>query len=278
MATAWITGAGGLIGSHIVQAAPAGWRPIGLQRRQLDIADFSAVRHRFETERPDAIIHCAAISKATECQHEPHLAWRINTDATKLLAELAADRQFVFFSTDLVFDGKKGRYTETDAPNPLNVYAKTKLGAEQAVLANTRHLVIRTSLNGGPSPHGDRSFTEQLITLWKAGKSARLFSDEFRSPIMAAVTARAVWELLENRRGGLLHIAGSERLSRYQIGQIIANQLPQLHPHVQRASLHDYPGPPRPPDTSLDISKAQSLLSFPLPGLSEWLKANPIQV
>jgi dTDP-4-dehydrorhamnose reductase len=146
------------------------------------------------------------------------------------------------------------------------------------VLANPSHTVIRTSLNGGSSPYGDRSFTEQLITAWKAGRAPKLFVDEFRSPLMASVTARVIWDFLERRVTGLLHIGGAERLSRYQIGQLLAARVPRLHPRIEPASFRDYPGPPRAPDTSLLSTKAAGLLSFSLPRLSDWLNIHwPIE-
>jgi dTDP-4-dehydrorhamnose reductase len=274
----WITGAGGLIGHHLVQTArdyAPGFTVLGLTRPQLDLTDFLGVRQRFARERPGSVIHCAALSRSPDCQANPQLARKLNVDVTSLLAELAADIPFVFFSTDLVFDGRAGNYTETDPANPLSVYAQTKLAAEEIVLANPKHTVLRTSLNGGSSPTGDRGFNEQLRKAWEAGKSLTLFTDEFRCPIPATVTARAVWELLSHGHPGLYHLAGSERLSRWQIGQLLAARWPQLQPKIMPGSAADYPGAPRSPDTSLDCSKIQRVLSFRLPGLTEWLAANP---
>lgn len=105
-----------------------------------------------------------------------------------------------------------------------------------------------------------------------------LFNDEFRCPISADVTAKAVWELLAHDRPGLYHIAGSERLSRWQIGQVLARRWTHLPPRLQPISRLSYPGPPRPGDTSLNCAKVQRLLSFPLPGLTEWLAAHPDQI
>jgi len=272
MNVAWVTGAGGLIGSHIVRSAPAGWRVVPLTRGQLDLGDFNAVRERYRRERPDLVIHCGAISKSGECEQHPETAWRINCDATRVLAECAGDAGFIFFSTDLVFDGRAGFYNEASEPNPLTVYAKTKAAAERAVLENPRHTVIRTSLNGGTSPTGDRGFTDQLLAAWRSGLKPKLFADEFRSPLMAEITARATWVMATQQATGVYHVAGAERLSRYEIGVLVAARVPELHPQIQRASLHDYPGPPRAPDTSLDSTKAQALLGFLLPRFSEWVE------
>ena len=206
---------------------------------------------------------------------DPRLARRVNVEATRLLAELAAEIQFVYFSTDLVFDGRKGNYAENDAVNPLHLYGETKATAEQIVLKNPRHLVVRTSINGGISRAGNRGFNEQLRLSLRAGKTVTLFTDEFRSPIPAIETARAVWELAAKSCAGTYHVAGAERLSRWQMGQLLVKRWPEIKTHIEAGSAKDFPGPPRAPDTSLDISKAQKVLSTPLPGLREWLEANP---
>jgi dTDP-4-dehydrorhamnose reductase len=275
---AWVTGAGGLIGNCLVQTAPRlapGWRVRGLTRPDLDLLDARAVRHRFEADAPGLVIHCAALTHTPTCQKEPRLARQLNVEVTARLAELAADIPFIFFSTDLVFDGRSGNYDESAAVNPLSVYAETKVAAERIVLANPKHIVIRTSLNGGTSPTGDRGFNEQLRRAFQERKQLSLFVDEFRRPIPAVETARAVWELAALNPPGLFHVAGGERLSRWQIGQLLAARWPQLQPRIEPASLATYQGAPRSPDTSMNCAKAQKLLSFPLPGLTEWLARHP---
>jgi dTDP-4-dehydrorhamnose reductase len=274
----WVTGAGGLIGHALTQLAPEcvpDYAVLGLTRDQLDITDESALRATFARRPPQLIIHCAALSRSPACQANPELAWRVNVDATRHLAELAQAIPMVFFSSDLVFDGRQGHYTEEDPVNPLSVYAETKVAAEQIVLANPRHTVLRTSLNGGVSPTRDHAFNEELRRAWQAGKIVRLFIDEFRSPLPAVVTARVVWALAKIGQTGRVHVAGRERLSRWEIGQLVVARWPQLRPQIEPGSLKDYDGPPRSPDTSLDCARAQRLLPFPLPGLKQWLQDHP---
>jgi len=276
--TVWITGAGGLIGSHLVRSAPQlmpDARVAALTRERLDLTDFSAVRAEFGRQKPHLVIHCAALSRSPDCEADPALARKLNVEVTALLAELATEIPFIFLSSDLVFDGHDGHYIETAPVNPLSVYAATKVAAEQILLANPNHTIIRTSLNGGTSPTGNRGFNEQMRRAWQAGQTLKLFTDEFRSPVSAAVTARAIWELATLNKPGLYHVAGSERLSRWQIGQLLAARCPELQPKIVPGSLKQYAGAPRAPDTSLNCAKAQKLLSFRLPGLTEWLSAHP---
>lgn len=274
----WITGAGGLIGHYFIQTASrfaADWKVRGLTRPQLDLTDYKSAREKFQQDQPQLIIHCAAQSKVPACQADPKLAWQLNVDVTENLAELAADIPFIFFSTDLVFDGSKGNYVETDATNPVSVYGETKVAAEKVVLQNPKHIVIRTSMNCGNSPTGDRGFSDELRQSWMGGETTTLFTDEFRCPMFAGVTCRAVWELAEKNLGGIFHLAGGERLSRLEIGQLIAASYPELNPKIQAGSLANFKGTPRAPDTSVNCAKIQKLLSFPLPKFSEWLREHP---
>jgi dTDP-4-dehydrorhamnose reductase len=273
----WITGANGLIGNYLVQTAPRlapRWRARALTREQFDLLDFETVRRQFQKDQPQLVIHCAAISAVGEAQKNPVLARRANVGVTKLLAELAAEIPFVFFSTDLIFDGGKGNYVEADSANPVHIYGETKLAAEQIVLQNPRHLVIRTSINGGVSHSGNRGFNEQLRRSLQAGQGMTLFTDEFRSPIPAVETSRAVWELVEKKCAGIFHVAGAEKLSRWQIGQLLLKRWPEIKTKIKSGSAKDFPGPPRALDTSLNISKVQNFLSAPLPKFSDWLAAN----
>jgi dTDP-4-dehydrorhamnose reductase len=282
---AWITGAGGLIGSNLVRAAfefAPGWRVRPLTRAELDLTDADALRRLFLAERPELIFHCAALSRIADCDANLAIAEAINVRATQQLAELGAAVSLIFLSTDLVFDGAKGNYTETDAVNPLNTYAETKVRAEAVVLANPLHTVVRLSLNAGRSPSGTKSFNEDMHRAWERGQTLNLFTDEFRNPLSAVVTARALWELALGRHTGLFHLGGAERLSRWEIGQLIGEHIaarhPQLQPRTTPTSLKDYRGPRRSPDTTLDSRRLQNLLSFPLPRFSEWLREHPDEV
>ena len=296
----WVTGAGGLIGNACVAVAGAGehgqdglgpWVPglgehrLGgrarpLMRSEVDLADFRAVERLFVRERPSGVIHCAASSRSPACQADPAAARLQNVAVTRRLAELAAEIPMIFLSSDLVFDGRRngaeGGYREDDAVNPLSVYAETKVEAESWVRRNSRHAIVRTSLNFGRSPSGPGAFNEELATAWRAGRVVDLFVDEFRGPIAAVETARRLWALLDSGQGGVFHLTGSERLSRYEIGQLVAEDLrrsePNLDMPVRAGSVAGYSGAPRPPDTTLDCSKLAALLGEAMPAFTPWLR------
>jgi dTDP-4-dehydrorhamnose reductase len=273
---ALVTGAAGLIGHYLVKTASQWvpqWDVRGLTRADVDLTHESAVRRLWRDLQPQLVIHCAALSRTGACQQDSALAKRTNVDTTALLAELAHDIPFVFLSTDQVFDGTKGWYVETDSMNPINVYGETKAIAEQVVLKNPAHTVIRMALTAGTSPTGDRSFVEDMCRAAERDQPLTLFTDEFRNPLPAGVMARALWELMEHARPGLYHLGGADRLSRLEIGELLAAWHPELAPRMQPGSVTDYRGPARPPDLSMRCDKIQNLLSFRLPGLRSWLTA-----
>lgn len=280
----WVTGAAGLIGHELVQIAGnvvPGFEVLPITRSEVDLTDFEAVARRFQADSPNLIIHCAGLTRSPACEADPDLAHRLNVEVTRHLVDLARTSVILFFSSDLVFDGDRGNYTELDEPRPLSAYGRSKVAAEHEVLRDPRHVVLRTSLNYGHSRSGDRSFNEEMALAARQGRTLRLFTDEFRCPIAAAVTARATWELTrailapaaQPPPTGIFHLAGSERLSRWQIGELLATVHPELQHRIEPSSRRDYSGPPRPADTSMNCSKIAAYLSFPLPRFSDWLRA-----
>jgi dTDP-4-dehydrorhamnose reductase len=217
------------------------------------------------------VIHCAALSRTKACEENSDLAHRVNVAATGHLAFLCRDIPFIFLSSGDVFDGRKGWYRESDDAMPVNVYGRTKLEAERIVLRNPRHTVLRIVLTAGSSKSGDRSFVEDMCRAARSGEDVKLYADEFRCPLPAGVIARAVWEIVERDRPGLYHLGGSERLSRWEIGEALLPWYPELEGHLVRGSSGDHVGAPRPADLSLRSDKVQEILSFRIPGFREWL-------
>ena len=273
-----ITGAAGLIGQYLVKTASRwapGWDVLGLSRAELDLTERSNLETRIHALKPNLLIHCAALSRTKDCEQDPEQARRINVEATAHLARLSQDIPFIFLSSGEVFNGRTGWYGETDEPNPINVYGQTKLEAEQAVLQNPGHTVVRIVLTAGMSESGDRSFVEDMCRAAKAGKDVTLYADEFRCPLPAGVIARAVWELVDRRQTGLYHLGGSERLSRWEIGEALLPWYLELEGRLVRGSARNHVGSPRPADLSLRCDKIQRLLSFRIPGFREWLAGRP---
>lgn len=269
-----ITGAAGLIGQYLVRTAPrwaSGWDVRGITRAQVDLTDQSAVSSAFLRYDPQLVIHCAALSRTKDCEQDPENAKRINVEATSLLSQLARNSQFLFLSSGEVFDGAASWYDESAEPNPINAYGRTKLEAERLVLHNPAHTVVRIVLTAGTSAGGNRSFVEDMSRAAKAGNDLTLYADEYRCPLPAGVIARALWELVGGHKSGLYHLGGSERLSRWEIGELLVPWFPELRSRLVRGTVRGHSGAPRPPDLSLSCEKIQQTLSFPLPGLRSWL-------
>jgi dTDP-4-dehydrorhamnose reductase len=264
-----VTGASGQLGAYLLRelsargAAVSAWSGshggdlFGVPLRPVNLSDRSAVAAVFREARPDAVIHCAALSSIARCHREPALAEAINDHGTRLLADLAdeARARLLYVSTDLVFDGEKGWYTEGDVPAPLSAYGRTKARAEGAVRASERGLVARVSLLFGSTLIGRPSFFDEQLSALRERRPCALFSDEWRTPLSLLTAARALIALAESDYAGVLHLGGPERLSRLEMGQRLAAFLGADASVIVPARREDVPAAePRPRDTSLDSS------------------------
>ena len=235
-----LTGSSGLLGhayalaavrrGHTVTALYNQNRPIadGLARAiQLDASEPEELTKIAIELWPDAIVNCAAISNATSVEADAMRAEKINVALPRLLAQLSTHlgARLLHVSTDMVFDGQSEQpYRSTDMPAPTNLYGQTKLMAEREVLEHNPEdpVVLRIPILMGNSPGGRRSLHEKLIAAIQAGKKPKLFCDEIRQPCSASNVAEVLLELTERRDlHGLFHWAGSETLSRFEMGQRI---------------------------------------------------------
>lgn len=277
--TICVTGTGGLIAGYIA-------RDLILQhdckytfhfptRQVLDLTSKPQMEKYFREIMPDVIIHCAALSNNPACEKNPELTQLINVECCRWICDLCPEAWICHFSTDLVFNGLDGQYTEESPISPIGKYAESKAQAESIVLKHPKSCIIRTSLNGGTSATGDRGFNEKMRVGWAAGHSIKLFVDEYRNPIPAEITSKAVLDMMSHQLTGIFHLCGSEKLSRYEIGDLIARRWPGLNPKIVPGSIKDYSGPPRSPDCTMSCKKLQPYLHFSLPGLNEFLSSNP---
>ena len=235
-----LTGSSGLLGHAYAQAAVRrGHTVTALYNQNRPIADGLARTIQLDASEPeeltkiaielwpDAIVNCAAISNATSVEADAIRAEKINVALPRLLAQLSTHlgARLLHVSTDMVFDGQSEQpYRSTDMPAPTNLYGQTKLMAEREVLEHNPEdpVVLRIPILMGNSPGGRRSLHEKLIAAIQAGKKPKLFCDEMRQPCSASNVAEVLLELTERRDlHGLFHWAGSETLSRFEIGQRI---------------------------------------------------------
>jgi dTDP-4-dehydrorhamnose reductase len=281
-----LTGASGQLGAYLLRELAQGqhdvtaWSGTGssslfgfpLQPVWLESRD--AMARAIRQARPDAILHTAALASVARCLEDPTAARLVNVQGTQFLTELAGAKnaRLILVSTDLVFDGERGNYRETDPPAPLSVYGKTKREAEQVVLARPGHAVVRLSLLFGPTLTGRPSFFDTQWAALQSGKPLALFEDEWRTPLSLARAARALIAVAESDFTGLIHIGGPERMSRLEMGQRLAKFLHLDPAPIVACRREASPVPePRPRDTSLNASLWRSL--FPQQPWPTWEEA-----
>ena len=185
----YITGIAGLLGNNIVKQLVNRCEITGVDILDLNIPNISYAKFSlYETERlrehieeikPDAVIHTAAAVNVDECEENPEWAYKLNEEVTKDIAEICASLgvKMIYISTDAVFDGESEKlYTETDKVNPLNIYAKTKLGGEKYVLQRPENLVFRTNIYG-QNIQDKKSFGEWIVSSLEEGKTLNMFED-----------------------------------------------------------------------------------------------------
>lgn len=241
-------------------------RPEGTRGIKLNLEDPRGIRGILDECRPGTIFHLAAITDPDRCERRPELALRINLTATGELAEWAgaAGAKMVFASTDLVFDGSKGNYSEVDEPAPLGVYGKTKLDAEKVVLAACPDaVVIRTSLLYGLDGPVGRTFLSGVLKSLGRGRSMRLFEDQKRNPVLLEDLAGAMIDAVDIGLEGLFHVGGAEVVTRYEFGETVCEVFGFDKRLLVPIKMADFEyAAPRPLDSSLDIAKIKEASGF----------------
>lgn len=242
-----VTGGSGYLGSELLRRSDA----VGLGSAEADVRDAAAVDRVLDSHRPDTVIH-------TAYRQDPPDAWPVNVDGSRNVGRAAhrLGARLIHVSTDVVFGGRLGRpYFETDPPDPVTDYGRSKATAENAVREeHPDALIVRTSLiYGGETPSKHE--------LAARDPSNVFFTNELRSPIQVGDLAEALLELVATDLTGVLHVAGADDVSRCEFARLVSG--------------HDVPCTPapetRPLDCRLDSSRARSLLKTRLRGVREVL-------
>lgn len=234
-----VTGVSGLLGLNLAWLARDRFQVTGVLRGERAVAapectpfdvisaDLTApgrIEWVLEQSQPDIIIHCAALTDVDRCEMYPHEAQRTNTWLPGALARAAAQNgaRLMHISTDAVFDGQRGDYTEDDAPNPINVYGRTKLEGERAVAnANPDALIARVNFYGW-SWQGQRSLAEYFYNNLSAGKQVFGFTDIVFCPLLVNDMVEILLRMLARGLKGVFHVVSSETLSKFAFGRMLA--------------------------------------------------------
>lgn len=280
-----VTGSSGLLGLNLCLEAMNAHETIGVDRAKLksppfrvihaDLLEAGAVDRVLDEARPEALIHCAALADLDACEADPGLARRLNADLPAALAKACKARgiRMIQISTDAVFDGtKSGVYAEEDAPNPLSVYAQTKLDGELGVQSEYPDAIVARVNFYGWSLSGRRSLAEFFFNNLTRNKSMSGYTDVIFCPMHAAHLSQTLLKMLAKGLRGLYHAVGPQPMSKYQFGVEIARKFGlndgEISPKsIQASSLIA----PRAHNLYLSVNKLCADLGEPLPSFSAGL-------
>jgi dTDP-4-dehydrorhamnose reductase len=259
-----VTGAAGMLGRDVMLAAGnAGHDVVGYGRAELDVTDPAALERKFDLERPDVVINCAAWTDVDGAEDAEEAAFAINGAGAGNVAAAAAKLKatVLHVSTDYVFDGAKGTpYVESDQPAPLSAYGRTKLAGEEAVAAaNKRHFIVRSA---GLFGIGGRNFVETMLQLAEDRNEVTVVRDQVGSPTYTWHLAYGIVRLIEGIEYGIHHMAASGQCSWYEFAREIFEQA-QVECRVLSITSEEFgAAAPRPAFSAL-VSQREHAIRLP---------------
>jgi dTDP-4-dehydrorhamnose reductase len=281
-----ITGASGLLGANLVlEWRSRGGSPIALYGKHavslgvpalaVDLCDTQRVRELIGRKRPRWIVHCAAATNVDWCEDHPAECLRVNVDASRNLAEAAkvVGARFIHISTDAVFNGAGENYEENDPVCPLNMYANSKVLAEQAVTETLpESLIVRTNIYGW-NLQDKLSLAEWMLRNLETGTRFQGFDDVVFSPILVNDLAIVLAEMMALRLTGIFHVVGSESCSKFAFAEQIADVFGLDRTLVERTQVDRVSlRAPRPRNMSMNVAKVRQALGHGTPGIREGLE------
>lgn len=256
-----VTGAAGMLGRDVMLAAAnAGHDVVGFGRAEMDVTDAAAVQRKFELERPDVVINCAAWTAVDDAEASEEAAFAVNGTGAGNVAAAAAElgAAVVYVSSDYVFDGAKGEpYVESDQVAPLSAYGRTKLAGEEATMAaNKRHFVVRSSWLFGI---GGGNFVETMLRLAQTQSEVLVVRDQVGSPTYTWHLAYGIVRLIEGIEFGIHHMAAAGQCSWYEFAREIFEQA-KIECKVLSTTTEMFGAPaPRPPFSVLTSQREHAI-------------------
>ncbi|HET7153119.1 MAG TPA: dTDP-4-dehydrorhamnose reductase [Candidatus Kapabacteria bacterium] len=239
----------------------------------LDITNRNAVKEFMLKHLPEIVINCAAMNDVDGCETDRETAWKINVKGVEHIIDgcRTVDAWLIHFSSDYVFDGKHGPYTERDKPNPLSYYGKTKLASENACrLGGIRFTIVRTMVLYGLGEKIRENFPLWVINNLSRGKQINIVTDQIGNPTPADELATAVLRLTERRREGIYHIAGPDIISRFECAREIARIFELDANNIRPVTTESLAQKaPRPLNSGFITLKAESELGIRLSTIAE---------
>ena len=277
-----ITGSNGLLGQKLVDllagnesyetfATAKGENRLivseGYSYLEMDITDANQVDVVLTQVKPDVIIHTAAMTNVDQCELEKDACWKLNVTAVEILIG-ACKKHNIFLehvSTDFIFDGTSGPYSEEDAPNPVSFYGWSKYAAEKAVMhSDIQWAIARTVLVYGIAHDMSRS----NIILWvkkslEEGRAIKVVTDQFRTPTLAEDLAMGCFLIADQRAEGVFHISGKDFLTPYEMAIMTADYFSLDKSLISPTDASAFTQPARrPPRTGFDLKKSRNVLGY----------------
>jgi dTDP-4-dehydrorhamnose reductase len=259
-----VLGGRGMLGSDIVRTCrQQGLNPIVYDLPEFDITNVDKVR--YVVADAEIIVNCAAYTNVDGAESHAELAYRVNAEAAGRLGAIArqAGKWVLHISTDFVFDGYGDKpYVETDHPNPINTYGKTKLAGEQLLArSGCEYCIVRVQWTYG---HTGNNFVTKLIQRAKSQDTLKVVDDQTGSPTATIEAAKAICELVRKKPKGIYHFASTGYVTRYGMAEFIFDKI-SMDINLMPCKTSDFPSPAtRPLNSRFDCSKITSLLDEPI--------------
>ena len=263
----------GQLGKDLQHVLESSHTVTGLDVPDIDITHADSVETALETHQPTLVINAAAYTDVEKAEEDEASAYAVNATGAGLLAEATAARDIpiLMYSTDFVFDGKKGaNYVPDDATAPLSVYGASKLAGELATAkANPKHYILRTAWLYGP---GGNNFIEKIIGWAQKTDSLRVVTDEVGSPTHTWDVAQATARLIETEAYGVYHVVNQGVCSRFELAQAIIDSL-GLKVELNECLSSEFPTKAERPEYSvLDCASLEKVLGDAMPPWRETLE------
>jgi dTDP-4-dehydrorhamnose reductase len=287
--TIFITGANGLLGQKLCRDFSSSYKVIAtdlqpdnlvsfpnLSYETLDITDRRSLEFHVRFYKPSVIINTAAYSDVDGCEMHQTKAWAINVGGVKNLVRACQkhDAKLVHLSTDYIFDGENGPYSEDDPPKPMNFYGETKLESEKLIReSGIDFIIVRTNVLFGFGKNVKKNFLLWLLDKLSAGEKLKIVTDQLNNPTLADNLSECILAMVERNLSGIFHIGGAEYLSRYdfalKVAEVFGFKDAEIAP-IKTDSLKQKAK--RPSRGGLKIQKAQGILKTKLLNVKEGLK------
>jgi len=287
-----ITGANGFLGYYLVEQLLAKkfsviatgkgecrlpfTHDLNFQWLTMDFTDPFSIHDVFGNIKPDVVVHSGAMSKPDECEVDQMKAYLVNVEGTVQLLINSEELKsfFVFLSTDFVFDGERGMYSEEDVPRPVNYYGRTKLEAEEAVKEYEHDwAIVRTVLVYGKNHSGHNNLLKIVREKLEKGEEYNVFDDQVRTPTYVEDLAKGIVSIIERKATGVFHLSGKDVLTPYQMTIKTAEYLKLDSSAIKKVTAASFSQPAkRPLKTGFIIDKARKELGYEPISFEEGLK------